>query len=394
MKRSHLISLAALAGILIIGASFLGIRLQGDAQPAPDPIPNTVSVSRGDIFQTVTAPGKLAWAHTENLVNNTSGPVEKVLVRPGDFVKMGDLLLELGNRAELEADLTSAQLSVQEARQALDAIYEGASLQEALAKRRIAEAQVNLEDAHQQLELLESSASDFVLVVGETNLAVAQAELALASAAFETLENGMHPLERALAENQLAQAEAQRKAAEERLAGIELLAPFDGVVTEVNASAGEFVIPGMNVIKLVDPHALEVVTKVIEEDLPLVEISQQAQIFFDAAPENFVNGRVSRIVPERVLDDRPLYLVYLELEEIPEGLVAGMTADASIIIDQRTDVLQLPRALVHAHPDGTADLKIWKDDRLVPVQVEVGLRGDVYIEIVQGLEVGDQVVTQ
>lgn len=394
MKRSHLFGLAVLVAIIVISAGFLGIHSQDNSLSKPISKPNTVAVSRGDIYLTVTAPGKLAWAHTENLVMNASGPVEKILVRPGDVVRGGDVLLRLGNRAELEADLASAQISVLEARQALNAIFEEAPLHQALAQRRIAEAQVNSEDAYQQLDLLDSSASDFARAVGEANLAVAQAEFALATAAYETLENGVHPLERALAEDQLAQAEAQRKLAEERLAAVELLAPFDGVVTEINVNVGSIVISGMKAIKLVKPHALEVVTQIIEEDLPLVQIGQQAQVFFDAAPENIVNGRVSRIVPERVSDDRPLYLVYLELVEIPDSLVSGMTADASIIIDQRMDVSQLPRAMVHARPDGTADLKIWRDDREVPVQVEVGLRGDVYIEIIQGLEPGDQVVTQ
>ena len=55
MKRSHLIGLATLVGILVASAGFLGMRSQVDAHPRPIPKPNTVSVSRGDIYLTVTA---------------------------------------------------------------------------------------------------------------------------------------------------------------------------------------------------------------------------------------------------------------------------------------------------------------------------------------------------
>jgi macrolide-specific efflux system membrane fusion protein len=71
-----------------------------------------------------------------------------------------------------------------------------------------------------------------------------------------------------------------------------------------------------------------------------------------------------------------------------------MTADASIIIVAQDNVLRLPRALVQARSDGTATLEIWQDGQAVNREVTVGLRGDVYVEIVDGLAVGDEVVAE
>ena len=78
------------------------------------------------------------------------------------------------------------------------------------------------------------------------------------------------------------------------------------------ARPGETVAAGMNLILLADPTALEVRTTVIEEDLPLVQVGQPAELFFDAQPDAAVEGRVARIVPQRVRgENRPLYHVYI-----------------------------------------------------------------------------------
>ena len=108
-----------------------------------------------------------------------------------------------------------------------------------------------------------------------------------------------------------------------------------------------------------------------------------------------VLGRVDRIVPRRIAgEDRPLYTVYLSLDDaLPSGVLPGMTVDASIIIDARIDALRLPRGLVRGGGD-EATVDVWRDGRRESQPVEVGLRGDVYTEILAGLAEGDQVVAE
>ena len=69
-----------------------------------------------------------------------------------------------------------------------------------------------------------------------------------------------------------------------------------------------------------------------------------------------------------------------------------MTADGSIVIAQQSNVLRLPRAVVHAHWDGTANVDVWDGEQVTTHSVRVGLRGDSYVEILSGLAEGDQVV--
>jgi hypothetical protein len=66
--------------------------------------------------------------------------------------------------------------------------------------------------------------------------------------------------------------------------------------------------------------------------------------------------------------------------------------DASIIIDQRMEAARLPRALARPNSQGIAQVKVWNHNQIEPREVRVGLRGDVYVEILEGLEVGELVV--
>ena len=152
--------------------------------------------------------------------------------------------------------------------------------------------------------------------------------------------------------------------------------------------------PGLPVILMGDPSALEVRASVIEEDLPLIEVGQPAELFFDALPEVKTAGVLSRIVPRRIDVERPLYHILITLDAIPEGLVPGMTSDVSVLLDQMAEVLTLPRALVRANSDGFAIVRVWVGDHSEDRTVKVGMRGDVRVEIVDGLKEGEQVVAE
>jgi RND family efflux transporter MFP subunit len=186
----------------------------------------------------------------------------------------------------------------------------------------------------------------------------------------------------------LRQAQAELKAAT-------LVAPYAGVVLEVKASEGETVANGAPVLRLSDPTQLEAEITVVEEDFPLVKVGQKVELFFDAMPEAAVTGRVARIVPQRsATAATPVYPVYIALDEVRPELAPGMTVDASVLIDVREDVLRLPRSLVRTRADGTATLKMWNGVSTEERTVQVGLRGNQYVEILSGLAQGDQVVSR
>ena len=173
-----------------------------------------------------------------------------------------------------------------------------------------------------------------------------------------------------------------------------ITAPFDGVVSEVTVRAGENVGAGQSLLVLADVRQGELLASVIEEDLPLVQAGKPVDVYFDASPDATVRGTVDRIVPKRTGTDRPLYPVYISIPELPENLLPGMTADAIIVIDRQEDVLRLPRALVRAGSDNMATVEVWNGRSVETREVEIGLRGDTYVEILSGLAEGELVVGQ
>ena len=315
--------------------------------------------------------------------------------------------------AQVQAQLDRATAALQQAQAAYDQVKDRPDvglLPQALALQR---ATIDYEAAQASLDAARQEATPAALEAAQARLAAARARLRQLKAGPSADEVALAELQVELARAELAQlaagpsatdlrqAEAAAQLAEMTLSraladldAATLVAPFSGVVLEVLAGPGEVIAAGAGLILLADSAYLEVETTVIEEDLPLVQRGQKVELFFDAQPEAQVLGSVARIVPRRLPGDRPLYPVYITSADLPEGLVAGMTADASIVVDSRQDVLRLPRALVRARSDGTATIQVWTGSEVQERTVQVGLRGDLYIEILDGMAQGEEVVAQ
>jgi HlyD family secretion protein len=248
-------------------------------------------------------------------------------------------------------------------------------------------AQARLAAAQARLDQLEAGPSADELAMADLQVEKARAELAQLAAGSSAADRRQAEAARQLADLSLSKVQAELEAAT-------LVAPFDGIVLEVRAGPGEMIAAATGLILLADDSRLEVEATVIEEDLPLVQVGQLVELFFDSQPEVQVQSSVARIVPQRLPGDQPLFSVYVTIADPPRGLVAGMTADASIVVDSRQDVLRLPRVLVAARADGTATVQVWTGSEAVERTLQVGLRGDVYVEILGGIDEGEKVVAQ
>jgi macrolide-specific efflux system membrane fusion protein len=196
------------------------------------------------------------------------------------------------------------------------------------------------------------------------------------------------------ADSELALAQAKYDAAKAMLKSLEIKAPFDGVILESKAEMGVTYPDEETLFTVGDPKALEVQANITEEDFPIVSLGQEVELFFDARSDVTVLGKVDRIIPKRLEGDSPRYQIFITLNDVPDGLADGMTADASITITKRENVLCLPRSIVRASGVDEVTLKVWVDQVVETRQVTVGLRGDSDVEILSGLNEGDQVVIQ
>jgi multidrug efflux pump subunit AcrA (membrane-fusion protein) len=145
---------------------------------------------------------------------------------------------------------------------------------------------------------------------------------------------------------------------------------------------------------MADLSKLEVQTSIGQQDVVAVQAGQPASITFDARPGETFTGKVSRVVPKKASTSGAVtYTVFVSVDKAPAGLLPGMTADADIIVAERKNVLTLPRRSIRATANATINLSVVQNGRTVSRSVKIGLIGDLNVEILSGLQEGEQVVT-
>lgn len=191
-------------------------------------------------------------------------------------------------------------------------------------------------------------------------------------------------LDRALSDLQAAEAATAR--AREQLDFMTLRAPADGFILRRDGEVGEFVAVNQPIFFMSANAPLRIQAEVDEEDIPLVEVGQTVLVNADAFPDRVFDGRVAEITPK----GDPVSRSYRVRVSLPEHmpLKVGMTADTNIIVEREENALLVPAtALV-----GDSAWLV-RDGELDRQKVEVGIRGDDRVQILEGLDTTEQVVT-
>jgi HlyD family secretion protein len=228
---------------------------------------------------------------------------------------------------------------------------------------------------------------------------VAQAEYNLAKAkdSLDTILAGPDAKAVQLAQSRYDAAKATLADAEASLEAATMVAPFSGTVISVGAEVGDLVSSNTTVVSLADLSDLRVLATVDETDISEVEVGQEAEITFDAFSGRKFRGQVLEVPLEGSLVQNVVsYEVPVSLEGT-EGisLRSGMTANLSIVVGRRQNVLLVPVLAVQQGEDG--DVVLVQDTpggEAVATRVEVGLTDGTYVEVLRGLNEGDQVVVE
>lgn len=193
------------------------------------------------------------------------------------------------------------------------------------------------------------------------------------------------------------QAENNLKSARDDYSDHFLKAPFGGIVTEVSREIGEYVTSNQNVVSMISLSLYEVEANIPEADIAKVKVGNIAQMTLDAfGRDTYFNAEVKSIDPSAtILDGVATYKTTLVFTESYEDVKAGMTADIDILGEKISKVVAVPaRAIIRRN--GEQFVRILRNVNTEPVEVLVktGFRGsDGYVEITDGLEIGDRVVT-
>ncbi|ACF10881.1 efflux transporter, RND family, MFP subunit [Chlorobaculum parvum NCIB 8327] len=189
----------------------------------------------------------------------------------------------------------------------------------------------------------------------------------------------------------LRQRQLQLRSREDDLTKLSVVAPFDGMLTLQKVKAGDYVQANTEVAEVADTSSYLVVVEVDELDVPRLRTGLNAVIAFDSMPDKRFDATVVRIVPQT---DRVTKTsrVYLRLNKPVEAIQGGMTATANIIYNVKKGTLLARKSSVF---EQDRKAYVWKivSGKLKKQAVRTGDSDLTFIEILDGLAEGDQVVT-
>lgn len=267
---------------------------------------------------------------------------------------------------------------------------------------QVAQAQLNLTRLTDQNPVDLASARE-QMIQAEANLASltedktpqiasARSQLAQAQANLANLLERASAEQIAIAEAQVEQARIALANAQARLDDAVLVAPFDGVITAVHVSAGEWA--SGQAVELTDTDSMEVVLEMDEIDIGSIWVGQTTIITLEAWPDEELQGEVAVIAPSAsAQSDIVTYQVHVKLQAGDLPLRSGMTANAQLITSRRDNVLLVAnRAITADRNAGKYYVYRQEGDQVAKVEVGIGLRDGSYTEIVSGIQEGDKLI--
>ncbi len=383
--------LAAIFTLLLLIASTLALIINRGGKS--EYIFATANVEKGSITNTVTATGTLEATNTVIVGTQVSGVIEKLYVDFNSIVKKGQLIAEL--------DQSTLQSSLENAEADLDN-----------AKAEVEYQEANFERIKEVHDKGLSSPSEYDLA--KYNYKKSQSTL--------------------------KSAQANLSRAERNLSYAKIYAPIDGVVLNRAVEEGQTVAASMNTPELFtitnDLSEMQVEADVDEADIGMVKEGQRVEFTVDAFPDETFSGTITEVRLQPTETSNVITYTVIVSAQNPElKLKPGMTASITDYVEEVNDVLVLaskatrftpdreqmmdyfsslpeserPQSQLGKRPDQTAEQaevpqraempdnmkRVWVKDgaTIKPVTIETGVTDGMIIEIISGLNEGDQVIT-
>jgi RND family efflux transporter MFP subunit len=305
-----------------------------------------------------------------------------------DYYRKPDDDLE---KAAVQLKLSAAQGAYDSAVSYYNAVTStGSEIDLAQTAADLATAQAQLVEAQKDLEDAQAGPTPGEIALAEANLAAAQAR-------YTTLQNGADPTEVARAEAELASAKAKLAVAEEDRAVLELTAPMDGVVVSIGASEGETIGAG-GLITLADLSHPLLEVYLDETDLDKAAVGYEAEVVFDALPDDVYTGHVIQVSPSlETVSNVNAVVMQVQLDgdsyAKPQGLPIGSSATVDVIGGRAENAVIVPVEALREISPGEYAVFVMENDKPRLRLVTVGLMDYTSAVITSGLEAGEIVTT-
>jgi HlyD family secretion protein len=411
----------------------------------------TGAAVRQDLTATVTASGEIKPKNYINLGTNTFGaaPITEILVKEGDRVRKGQVVARLesvqanadvvaqkagiatalADSAAAEANMTSMEDGIRTAQASVER-----------SKTEVDRTKVNLDRATELFQSKLIAKQDFDQKKAEyesAKAAVVEAEARVVQARSQQAQSRE---QLSSAQKRIAQLQASLTRYADVLDKYSVVAPIDGIVTNLPVRVGETVVPGVQnsasstIMTVADMSLITAEVKVDETDIVNVKLDQAADVTIDAMPNQTFKGHVVEIGNTAILRSTGLaasssttasqeakdFKVVIAIDNPPEDIRPGLSCTGKIVTATRLHVLTIPIQALTVRQRGDLDpskpnyvqaaakvdpvAEKAKKEELQGVftlhngkaefhQVATGITGVTDIEVLSGLNEGDQIVT-
>jgi HlyD family secretion protein len=391
-ERSVRRNWAILAGVVVLvmaAGAFMWLRPRKIRVQVTKP-------ERQEILSMITTNGKVE--PRQNFEAHAPGPstVKRVVVREGEQVRPGQLLVELDD-ASARARMAQATAQLRAA-QANDAALEAGGSQEELLNR-----QASLTKAHNEYEAANRNLQALIRLqkegaAAQQEVTAARDRLSRAEADLQLLEQKgtrrFSPLERARAQADVTNAMAAVKAAQDLIANSNVQAPFAGTVYSLPVRPGAYVNSGDLLVQVADLKQMQVRAFIDEPEIGRLQMGEAVKITWDAMPGRVWNGEVTGL-PSSVVSrgSRMIGEALCAVDNRDQKLLPNVNVAVRIVIANNSNALTLPREALHEE-GGKRIVYVVRDGRLEERPVQTGVVNLTRVEILKGVSESDTVAVE
>ena len=352
-----------------------------------------ITVERGPIRSLVSTNGKIEPIQNFEAHAPIATTVKRLLVKEGDHVRKGQLLLQLDD-ADIRTQAARAQAQVKTAQANQSALtHEGTQEEVLTLNAQLVKARSARDVAQHKLDALRRLQQDGAASPGE----VRQAEDALQSAQADVTlleqkqKDRYSKPEAARIEAQGAEAQAAYDAAENALRKSSVHAPFDGVVYSLPVKQGAFVQAGELLLQEADLSRVLVRAFVDEPDVGRLQSGQKVEITWDAVPGRTWTGSVNTVPSTvRLRLSRNVGETTCVVDNKDLRLLPNINVGVTIVVAEHSNVLTLERDALRIDESKPYVYRI-VDNHLKRQTIEFSLQNLTRVEITSGLSEGDSV---
>jgi membrane fusion protein (multidrug efflux system) len=392
--RLVLVAMAVLVVILVV-YKLKDQQARAVTRARPDVLVGVVTPQRKDLEIKLTFTADVLPAKQAAIFSKVSGYIRRIHADRGDFVKTGQLLVEIDDQ-ELQASLEQARATLLSGRAGLEMAKSSLEGQRANLARARAVADNDGRQAERMKTLFERglvSATDWENA--RTNADSSRANVHAAEAQITTSESQVR-----LSDAQLATYRASLNLAQTNLANTRLLAPFEGYISQrnldqgaaVNAQSAGTSTTSVGILTVQDIATVKVQIEVPERDIARIKVGAPVSVVADPYAGESFSGTVARVTHS--LDPRTRTMgIEVEIPNPGGKLKPGMFARVEALVDKRANALTIPVEAIRLGEAKPAVMVV-RNGIVEDVPVELGVSDARSVEVLNGVSEADQVILQ